>query len=165
MATHNFTTKHISVKNLKDKYNDIEKDIEQKLCDIDVNNSQMKDVKEQVQALLVGAEKLFQTYDEKRNIVLKMRQERGITTSITEKNATNSNNFDATWDKNWIKEGTTNEWPEDGFKTDWGETYSWPLTSDNWNVGTQGSLKFFLSTKQLKLVVVLIYSIVFRYQC
>ncbi|XP_054264037.1 intersectin-1 isoform X2 [Macrosteles quadrilineatus] len=68
-----FQNKQIQMKQLRDKLQDMEKQIEGKMEDIQNNNSQLDDLKQQLTKLIKDCEELYTTYNEKRNKVLEMK--------------------------------------------------------------------------------------------
>ncbi|KAG8330242.1 Intersectin 1 (SH3 domain protein) [Homalodisca vitripennis] len=62
-----FNNKQITLKQLRDKLQDMEKQIEVKMEDIENNNSQLGEMKQQLVTLIKDCEDLYGTYNEKRN--------------------------------------------------------------------------------------------------
>ncbi|XP_069671614.1 intersectin-1 isoform X3 [Periplaneta americana] len=68
-----FTNKQITLKQLRDRLQDLQKEIEVKLEDIENNNSQLGDLKQQLASLIQECEQLYSVYEERRNKVLEMK--------------------------------------------------------------------------------------------
>lgn len=159
MITRSFSTKQITLKNLKDKLNNIENEVALKLQDIETNNSQLKDLKEQVQNVFGTMESMYHKYEEKRRLVLDMRQQKGITLAAsTAPAAVNESNsvFNGEWAKNaWLDNADTDAWPSESVTngasvwndtsstevTDaWGSTQTWPsIAVDSWTSQSQNT--------------------------
>lgn len=68
-----FNNKQIALKQMRDKIEDMEKQIELKLEDIENNNTQLSDLKNQLGTLITDCEQIYVVYDEKRNAIIKMK--------------------------------------------------------------------------------------------
>lgn len=100
-----YENKEITIKNLKEKVDDMQKEIDGKMVDIENNNSHLTDLKTQLTDLVKECENLYAVYEEKRNTVLEL------------KNANKSVDY-------------TSAWKDSG--DGWGETQTdWPV--DNWS--------------------------------
>lgn len=64
-----FSNKHITLKQLRDKYEDTQKQIDLKMVDIKNNNLQLSELKSHLTSLVEECEKLFEIYDEHRKKV------------------------------------------------------------------------------------------------
>uniref|UniRef100_A0A1B6C8A9 Intersectin-1 n=1 Tax=Clastoptera arizonana TaxID=38151 RepID=A0A1B6C8A9_9HEMI len=85
-----FNNKQITLKNLREKLQDMDKQIAVKLEDIENNNSQLGDLKVELGNLIKDCELLYPTYDEKRKKVLEMKGFRGGSISNWGNSAWNS---------------------------------------------------------------------------
>lgn len=68
-----FENKEVTIKNLREKVEDMDKQIDSKKQDIENNNSQLSDLKAQLSKLISECENLYNVYDEKRMKVLEMK--------------------------------------------------------------------------------------------
>lgn len=105
-----FENKEITIKNLKEKIEDMQLQIDGKMSDIENNNSQLTDLKTQLTQLVSECEGLYGVYEEKKTRVLEM------------KNSTKNIDFSSTW-KN------TPAWGDDDDNTQ-PAVADWPV--DNW---------------------------------
>ncbi|KAF5279390.1 hypothetical protein FQA39_LY05500 [Lamprigera yunnana] len=103
-----FDNKEISIKNLKEKVEDLNMQIDGKMNDIENNNSQLTDLRSQLTCLLTDCESLYKAYEGKRDKVLEM------------KNATKTIDYNSAWknDADWDTAPTNDAWPVD----DWGSS-------------------------------------------
>ncbi|GAB6032532.1 hypothetical protein CHUAL_011425 [Chamberlinius hualienensis] len=92
LLMNSFSNKQITMKNLKDKLSQIEKDVTQKLSDIDNNNSQLQDLKKQIQTLVSTAEEQYKDYESKRSIVMNLKNKKAPTTTESE-----ADKFNVSW--------------------------------------------------------------------
>uniref|UniRef100_A0A1B6KVP3 Intersectin-1-like n=1 Tax=Graphocephala atropunctata TaxID=36148 RepID=A0A1B6KVP3_9HEMI len=95
-----FNNKQITLKQLRDKLQDMEKQIEVKMEDIENNNSQLGELKQQLVVLISDCEQLYGTYNEKRNKVLEMK-------------GSKAKDISGWGDDAWATSNTA--WPEDNF--------------------------------------------------
>nr|CAD7429672.1 unnamed protein product [Timema monikensis] len=68
-----FSNKQITLKQMRDRLNDLQKEIEVKLSDIENNNSQLGDLKKQLATLVQECEQLYAVYEERKRRVLEMK--------------------------------------------------------------------------------------------
>ncbi|KAK5640414.1 hypothetical protein RI129_011225 [Pyrocoelia pectoralis] len=101
-----FDNKEITIKNLKEKIEDLQSQIDGKMNDIENNNSQLNDLRTQFTQLLNECEKLYQTYEQKRDMVLEV------------KNTSKTVNYNTAWktESDWGTESTS-DWPVDNWAT------------------------------------------------
>lgn len=69
-----FDNKEINIKNLKEKVEDLQSQIDGKMSDITNNNSQLDELKTQLKGLVGECENLYSVYEQKRNTVLDMKK-------------------------------------------------------------------------------------------
>ncbi|KAF5294447.1 hypothetical protein FQR65_LT01573 [Abscondita terminalis] len=102
-----FDNKEITIKNLKEKIEDLQSQIDGKMNDIENNNSQLHDLKGQLTQLLTECEKLYRIYEQKRDVVVEM------------KNTNKSGDYNTAWknDNDWGSAPTDNAWPVDNWAT------------------------------------------------
>ncbi|XP_046999743.1 intersectin-1 [Schistocerca americana] len=107
-----FTNKQITLKQLRDRLQDLQKEIEVKLEDIENNNSQLGDLKQQLSSLVHECEQLYSVYEEKRSKVLEMK---GMTGKIRDPTDFSSSWGDSGWDNppqtDW-NAASADAWPE-----------------------------------------------------
>lgn len=96
-----FENKEVNIKNLKQKIDDMQNEIDGKMTDIENNNSQLKELQNEMKTLVTDCENLYSVYEQKRNTVLEM------------KNANKSSDAWKTTDA-WGDTGAT-EWPVDNW--------------------------------------------------
>ncbi|XP_026472159.1 intersectin-1 isoform X2 [Ctenocephalides felis] len=107
-----FSNKHITLKQLRDKYEDTQKQIDLKMVDIKNNNLQLSELKSHLTSLVEECEKLFEIYDEHRKKVIEMKTSKDT-------------GYGSEWDDNaWDIKG--NAWPEN--------TQSTPAVSSSTNM-------------------------------
>ncbi|XP_022910047.2 intersectin-1 isoform X2 [Onthophagus taurus] len=110
-----FENKEINIKMLKEKVDDMQKEIDGKMGDIENNNSHLTDLKTQMAELLKQCENLYIVYEDKKNKVLEM------------KTTTKSVDYSTAWDSSAGGWGDTqNEWPVDN---NWGTESAAPQTT------------------------------------
>lgn len=68
-----FENKEITIKQLKDKLEDMQNQIQNKMTDMENNNSQLSDLKSQLNTLLSECEGLYSVYEEKKNKIFEMK--------------------------------------------------------------------------------------------
>ncbi|XP_049819968.1 intersectin-1 isoform X3 [Aethina tumida] len=107
-----FENKEITIKNLREKIEDMQNQIDGKLADIENNNSQLTDLRTQMTTLVEECEKLYGVYETKKTKVLEI------------KNVNKNVDYNASWPTNndaWSNETTTdqpaNEWPTDNWES------------------------------------------------
>ncbi|XP_075217000.1 dynamin associated protein 160 isoform X2 [Lycorma delicatula] len=93
-----FNNKQITLKQMRDKIQDMEKQIEVKLEDIENNNTQLGDLKKQLGTLISECEEIYVVYDQKRSKIIEMKGGR-------------VNNISGWGDSAWDAAPTA--WPED----------------------------------------------------
>ncbi|KAB0793537.1 hypothetical protein PPYR_13157 [Photinus pyralis] len=100
-----FDNKEITIKNLREKVEDLQSQIDGKMNDIENNNSQLNDLRTQLAQLLGECEKLYQIYEQKRDTVLEMK-------------SAGKSNFNTAWktESDWGTESAT-DWPVDNWAT------------------------------------------------
>lgn len=96
-----FDNKEIIIKNLKEKIEELQKEINNKMSDIENNNSQLNDLKTQLSQLVNECDSLYNVYEEKKDMVLKM------------KNSNRNVDYSTAWkdDSSWGNNGNQSEWP------------------------------------------------------
>ncbi|KAG8238924.1 hypothetical protein J437_LFUL000761 [Ladona fulva] len=97
-----FTTdKQITLKQLRDRLDDMQKEIDGKMQDIENNNSQLNDLKDQLSTLVQECENIYTVYEDKRNKVIELKGGR-------------AGDFNAAWGDNAWNAGsaTTDSWGE-----------------------------------------------------
>ncbi|PNF24527.1 Intersectin-1 [Cryptotermes secundus] len=103
-----FTNKQITLKQMRDRLQDLQKEIEVKLEDIENNNSQLGDLKKQLASLIQECELLYSVYEERRNKVLEMK---GLSGRMKEPVDFSSSWGDTGWDtapQTWDATATDN---------------------------------------------------------
>ncbi|GJQ83722.1 putative Eps15 homology domain protein [Trypoxylus dichotomus] len=104
-----YENKEITIKNLKEKVDDMQKEIDGKMTDIENNNSHLTDLKTELAELVSECESLYTVYEEKRSKVYEM------------KNANKTVDYNSAW--------------KDSGGGDWGDSQTdWPV--DNWATDT-----------------------------
>ncbi|XP_025833067.1 intersectin-1 isoform X2 [Agrilus planipennis] len=101
-----FENKEITIKHLREKIDDMQKQIETKMSDIENNNTQLSELRSQLNQLVNDCENLYSVYENKRDKVLEMK---------------NVRNTDSTWKEGgWGDTGT--EWPVNKWESTPSET-------------------------------------------
>ncbi|KAI4469626.1 eh domain [Holotrichia oblita] len=104
-----YENKEITIKNLKEKVEDMQKEIDGKMTDIENNNSHLTDLKTQLAELVNECEGLYTVYEEKRSKVMEL------------KNVNKTLDYSSAW--------------KDSGGGDWGDTQAdWPV--DSWGTET-----------------------------
>lgn len=102
-----FDNKEVTIKNLKEKLEDMQKQIDGKMADIENNNSQLTELRTQLMNLVSECETLYGTYEEKKNKVLEM------------KGSSRNADYTTAWKDSgsWAAEDTQapTEWPVDNW--------------------------------------------------
>ncbi|KRJ98826.1 uncharacterized protein Dyak_GE13003, isoform D [Drosophila yakuba] len=93
-----FAHKQLIIKQIKDKVENISKEIESKKEDINTNDEQMSELKAELSALITKCEDLYKEYDVQRTSVLELKYNRKNESSVT-----------SAWDT-----GTSSAWGETG---------------------------------------------------
>nr|CAD7455482.1 unnamed protein product [Timema tahoe] len=89
-----FSNKQITLKQMRDRLNDLQKEIEVKLSDIENNNSQLGDLKKQLATLVQECEQLYAVYEERKRRVLEMK---GVTNRQKESSDLGTSWGDSGW--------------------------------------------------------------------
>lgn len=111
-----FENKEITIKQLKDKLEDMQNQIQNKMTDIENNNSQLTDLKTQLTTLVTECEGLYSIYEDKKNKVLELK---GVSKSMDYNNAGWKEPDAYGWDPSGGGGGGGGEeWPVD----DWGSS-------------------------------------------
>ncbi|XP_046617451.1 intersectin-1 isoform X4 [Neodiprion virginianus] len=100
-----FASKQITLKQMKDKIADLQQQINDKMTDIENNNSQLDDIKKQMKNLLTECAQLYKSFEEKKTKVTDLRAGSG-----------NADFTTSAWgDSAWGDTGTVNtdSWPVD----------------------------------------------------
>lgn len=127
-----FENKEITIKQLKDKLEDMQNQIQNKMTDMENNNSQLSDLKTQLNTLLSECEGLYSVYAEKKNKVLEMK---GIST-------TGQVDYSAGWGKepdNFGYGGGSESWPAE---EQWGTTAAQPEPAVDSTPPPSGTAKY-----------------------
>ncbi|XP_012284787.1 intersectin-2 isoform X2 [Orussus abietinus] len=99
-----FANKQITLKQMKDKIADLQRQIDEKMTDIENNNGQLEDIKTQMKNLISDCKNLHITFNDKRTMVLELRSA-----------GTTTNNYaTSAWgDSGWNDTGSMDkdEWP------------------------------------------------------
>lgn len=105
-----FENKEITIKNLKEKIEDMQGQIDGKMSDIENNNSQLTDLKTQLTQLVNECENLYGSYEEKKTKVLEMKNSNKNIDYTTAWKDTPAWGEDNAQDSNWPSGGDDN-WP------------------------------------------------------
>ncbi|XP_044748493.1 intersectin-1 isoform X2 [Coccinella septempunctata] len=103
-----FESREINIKNLREKVADMQEQIKGKMSDIENNNSVLNNLKSDLQKLVSECETLYQTYEQKRDVVLDMKK------------ATKSVDYSSSWkdDSAWNDTNAqVNDWPTDNWQS------------------------------------------------
>lgn len=103
-----FDNKEVTIKNLRQKIEDMQKEIDGKLSDIENNNVHLTDLRTRLTTLVNECENLYGVYQDKRDRVLEIK-------------SSSKTDYSAGWKSNepWGNEAETesNEWPVNDWKT------------------------------------------------
>ncbi|XP_060519309.1 intersectin-2 isoform X2 [Cylas formicarius] len=117
-----YENREINIKNLREKISDIQAQLEAKSSDIENNNSQLEELKTELRGLLSDCERLYAVYEEKRDLVVEM------------KNANRTTGFEDAWKSAdaWgasepAAAAAATDWPADN----WGADPSVPADIEN----------------------------------
>lgn len=102
-----FDNKEITIKNLREKIEDMQTQIDGKMSDIENNNAQLTELRTQLKSLVGECESLYSVYEEKKGRVLEMKGgDRGA-------------DYGSAWktSDDWGDDGrNASEWPVDDWK-------------------------------------------------
>ena len=128
-----FENKDITIKNLREKIEDMQKEIDGKVSDIENNNSHLNDLKKQMSQLVNECESLYKVYEDKRDKVLHLK------TSM--KNVDYSTAWKDT--DSWVDSQRENDWPVDD---NWNSTQATELAVNTASPGvsnlSSGAVKY-----------------------
>ncbi|CAH0548139.1 unnamed protein product [Brassicogethes aeneus] len=109
-----YENKEVTIKNLRERIEDMQGQIDGKLSDIENNNSTLADLKSQLGTLIEECERLYGAYETKRTLVVEMK---------------NSNkSFD--YGQGWAQTGGRDAWGSEPVAAVAEEADAWPV--DNW---------------------------------
>ncbi|XP_063218277.1 intersectin-1 isoform X2 [Bacillus rossius redtenbacheri] len=123
-----FSNKQITLKQMRDRIDDLQSEIEVKMADIENNNSQLGDLRKQLTSLVQECEQLYAVYEERKTRVLEIK-------GVPNKNK-DPTDFSASWGNSGWNDTIEPAW-------DAATESSWPAAEDSTTAAaTDGFVKY-----------------------